>query len=265
MSSENLSPKQEAFLAEARRYLTARATEDLKAPVDRRPPPGYSPGPRPRMSSIKERSEAPVDMSPDGITDNSFPHLMEAHRDLVRLGLRGLWEIETKVHELQRGDFTGQQIVERALPAAERALRQLDNAVVKLTEIAAHYDEEVAKATRPPMNPQEAAELRSFAREQKNALTFITTHILRGDQRLSAAVLSGAPYLSGLSDEQVQTVQTAAAERFAGPQHRARQDALKGVARLQSVRESFETGLVPRLQRWKAESDKSAELDKAFA
>ena len=94
---------------------------------------------------------------------------------------------------------------------------------------------------------------------------FVTGNILRGDNKLAAAVLSGAPYLSGLSDEHMETVRVAASERFAGEAYRARQDALKGIAKLANAKESFEVELMPRLHRWKAKADEKAKLDKAFA
>jgi len=205
-------------------------------------------------------------MNPDGVTENSFPNLLESHRDLVRLGLRGVFDTENEVHALQADkSLKGEDVVAKALPAAERSMRQLDNAVEKLMEVAAHHDGEIAKAVQPLLNTQEAAELRAFVREQKDPLMFVTGNILRGDKKLSAAVLSAAPYLSGLSDEHVETVRVAASERFAGEAYRARQDALKGIAKLANARQSFESGLMPRLHRWKAKADEKARLDKAFA
>ena len=162
MSSETeLTPEQAAFKAQALAFLKNRD----KAPIDQRPPVGTARGPVPLKSGIRERVDTPLDLNPDGVSDKSFPNLLESHCDLVRLGLRGVFDTENTVHELQADrNLKGEEIVAKALPAAERAVRQLDNAVVKLTEVAAHYDGEVAKAVQPPLNPQEAAELRAFVR-----------------------------------------------------------------------------------------------------
>ncbi len=131
--------------------------------------------------------------------------------------------------------------------------------------MAAHYDEETCKAIVGGLNPQEAAELRAFVREQRTPFEFVTLNILQGDQHLARAVLGGAPYFSGLKAENMQVIHDTAAERFGPDEFRAHRDVSKGIQRVVNSTGSFERGLMPRPHRWKAAADEKAKLDRAFA
>lgn len=192
----------------------------------------------------------------------TFPHLHDTHRDLIRSGLRSLFETENEIHSVQ-GEEQRIKVADKALKAS--AIERANDAVARLHAVAAHYDEEIRKEIVGGLNPNEAAELRAFVREQRSPFEFVTLNILQGDQRLARAVLGGAPYLSGLKAENMQVIHDTAAERFTPKEFRARRDAMKGVQRITNSTSSFERGIAPRLQRWKVAADEKANTDRAFA
>ena len=262
MSSENqLTPEQEAF--------KRQALASLKAPIDQRPPAGQAPpGPRPPVQPVppdeRRRRRTPPDADPATITEEMYPGLEETHRDLIRAGLKPLFETENEIHEV-RGEEQRIKVAAKALKASERAVARANDSLARLHAVAGHHDEVIRKEIVGGLNPNEAAELRAFVREQRTPLEFVTMNILKGDQRLARAVLGGAPYLSGLKSENMQVIHDTAAERFTPKEFRAHRDAMKGVQRLVNSTGSFERGIMPRLHRWKAKADEKKRLEKAFA
>ena len=239
-----------------------------KAPVDNRPPVGAVP---PRAVPVNEvppderrRRSTPVDANPDTVTEEVYPALEETHRDIIRSGLRPLFETENEIHEV-RGEEQRIAVAAKALKASERAVAKANDSIARLHAVAAHHDEKIQDAIVGKLTPQEAAELRAFVREQRTPFEFVTMNILKGDQRLARAVLGGAPYLSGLKAENMQVIHETAAERFVPEAFRAHRDAMKGVQRLVNSTGSFERGITPRLHRWKKAADDAAAKARAFS
>lgn len=248
--------------------VLAALASGAKAPIDQRPPAGAVP---PRNAPVNEvppderrRRSTPVDANPDTVTEEMYPHLEETHRDLIRAGLKPLFETENEIHEV-RGEEQRIKVAAKALKASERAVAKANDALARLHAVAGHYDEVIRKEIVGGLNPNEAAELRAFVREQRTPFEFVTMNILKGDQRLARAVLGGAPYLSGLKAENMQVIHDTAAERFTPKEFRAHRDAMKGVQRLVNSTGSFERGITPRLQRWKKAADDRAARDRAFS
>lgn len=212
----------------------------------------------------RRRRSTPVDANPDTVTEDTYPALEETHRDLIRSGLRPLFETENEIHEV-RGEEQRIKVAAKALKASERAIAKANDTLARLHAVAGHYDEVIRKEIVGGLNPNEAAELRAFVREQRSPYEFVTMNILKGDQRLAHAVLGGAAYLSGIKQEQMQVIHDTAAERFTPKEFRAHRDAMKGVQRLVNSTGSFERGITPRLHRWKAKANEKKKLDKAFA
>lgn len=211
----------------------------------------------------RSRRSTPPDANPATITEGTFPHLHETHRDIIRSGLRSLFETENEIHSV-KGEEQRIKVADKALAASQKAVSKANDAVARLHTVAGHYDEVIRKEIVGGLNPNEAAELRAFVREQRTPFEFVTMNILKGDQRLARAVLGGAPYLSGLKAENMQVIHDTAAERFTPKEFRAHRDAMKGVQRLVNSAGSFERGIMPRLQRWKKSADDRAARERAF-
>lgn len=140
----------------------------------------------------------------------------------------------------------------RLANASRKAMNEALQGVERAAgNIASHLDvlqRDIDRAVMPRTDATLAAEIRSHLKASGNIGELLMA--VQRDPRVSSAVLSAPPFLSGLDPTKVDEVRDVAELAHSPDQREQREEASKAFYKLNAATSSFKQDLEPRLAKW---------------
>lgn len=206
----------------------------------------------PMKGSVK-LVEIPIDAHPDVVRGDS-PLLEPA-----RAAQRSVYEVWTKVREAQQTVTDKKRLAEVAQRAVERSLNLVDQKLDRLRQSRAQLDARVDAAVRPKTHDAVAVEIRGYMQRAPEAFGKVAEMIRKGDRRTTAAVLTAPAYLSGLTDEQHDTLLNMARSVFCPEDVTTLGHLDRAISRAERSAQQLSSTIAPLVRQWRGNDDKALE------
>ncbi len=152
----------------------------------------------------------------------------------------------------------------RLAHAAQGVVKSIDDRAVEALRMMDSFRKDIEAKLTSEITPARvdaaAAEIRAHWKGQRHPFTGLSSLVRAKDRRTMAAVLSAPAYLSGLTDEQHQTLLGLARESWFPEETKTLADIERHGQRVLIAQGTVKSTLEPRIKRWLGEEE-----EKAFA
>lgn len=202
---------------------------------------------------------------------NKIPELaIDNHPDLVtneaialnpaRYALRQIWDSWNKLREAEAVATDKRRLARAAQSVVNNAQKTAEHALTALEGSRKSLEEKLKTEITPSRMDQAAGEIRAYWKGQRHPFTGLSSLVKQSDRRTLAAVLSAPAYLSGLKDDQHQTLLGLARETWFPEETQIIRDINRHAGRVMIAADTVKRTLLPLIAEWAGEKE-----EKAFA
>lgn len=178
----------------------------------------------------------------------------------ARYALKQVWEQWDKLREAEAVTTDKKRLARAAQSVVSHAQKVADDALKNLDSFRKDLEAKVSNGVAPKTMDYAAGEIRAYWKSQRHPFTGLSNLVKAGDRRTLAAILTAPAYLSGLKDDQHQTLLGLARETWFPEETKTLADIDRAGGRVMIVANTVKSTLTPLIKEWSGEKE-----EKAFA
>lgn len=195
-----------------------------------------------------------IDNHPDTVQSESV------HLNAARGALKNIWDQWKKLQEAEAVTTDKKRLARAAAAVVGNAEKTAETALKALQGSYDSLEAKLVAEVTPTKMDYAASEIRAYWKSQRHPFTGLSSLVKSGDRRTLAAVLTAPAYLSGLKDDQHQTLLGLARETWFPEETRTLKDIDHAGGRVMILANTVKNTLTPLIKEWSGEKE-----EKAFA
>ncbi len=218
----------------------------------------------PHLRGAPEKLDVPLSHYPETIRGE---HLEKdaALLSTARAPLAAAKTVREKINTLIQSTTNRGELARASAGQMEQVTRAFDKVVPQLTARREAVEKEIATILTPSAPDSAAGEIRAHFKSDPSPFTAISNSVNAGDARTVAAVLGAPPFLSGLTNEQHDTLRLLARGKFAPAQSGLSADIERAVTQLKQVGASFVLQVGGAVREWSHVERDAEAIRKGFS